>query len=234
MWLLPVVLAGCGGTTTTVVNTTSSPSSTKASPSPGPRYVKVPNAVGLPAEQVKAVMAAKGLSVFFLPLGPGGNDRCYATDQDPPPGSRTELGGYDRIHVDLRCAVPNVVGIEGRAAVAKLEAAGFDWHVDKCYKRRGELYSDCTVIGQKPVGGAEPGTEVKLSLRIDLPAGPSSGSGEECDPSYPDVCLDPAAYDYDCASGTGDGPEYVEGPLTVLPPDPYGLDGNGDGIGCDY
>jgi hypothetical protein len=30
---------------------------------------------------------------------------------------------------------------------------------------------------------------------------------EDCDPSYPEVCLDPYAADYDCAGGSGDGPE---------------------------
>lgn len=54
-----------------------------------------------------------------------------------------------------------------------------------------------------------------------------------CDPAYPDVCLDPAVEDYDCASGSGNGPEYVEGPIRVRPPDPFGLDGNGDGWGCE-
>jgi micrococcal nuclease len=30
-----------------------------------------------------------------------------------------------------------------------------------------------------------------------------------CHPSYPDVCLDPNAVDYDCAGGSGNGPLYV-------------------------
>ena len=39
--------------------------------------------------------------------------------------------------------------------------------------------------------------------------------------------------DYDCAGGSGNGPNYVHGPLKVLPPDPFGLDRDGDGIGCE-
>jgi hypothetical protein len=54
-----------------------------------------------------------------------------------------------------------------------------------------------------------------------------------CDPSYPDVCLDPAVGDYDCASGTGNGPGYVEGPIRARPPDPFDLDADGDGWGCE-
>ena len=55
------------------------------------------------------------------------------------------------------------------------------------------------------------------------------------DPSYPDAnpCIPIGAADYDCLGGTGDGPNFIAGPITVLPPDPHGLDGDGDGIGCE-
>jgi hypothetical protein len=48
-----------------------------------------------------------------------------------------------------------------------------------------------------------------------------------------DVCLHDGIGDYDCAGGTGDGPNYVRGPIRVLPPDPFDLDRDGDGTGCD-
>jgi hypothetical protein len=53
-----------------------------------------------------------------------------------------------------------------------------------------------------------------------------------CHPSYPDVCLCPNCGDYDCAGGSGNGPNYVSGPVRVLPPDPFDLDRDGDGWGC--
>ena|SRR5437899_497830 len=53
-----------------------------------------------------------------------------------------------------------------------------------------------------------------------------------CDPSYPDACLHDGIGDYDCAGGSGNGPNYVQGPIRVLPPDPFGLDANHDGWGC--
>ncbi len=54
----------------------------------------------------------------------------------------------------------------------------------------------------------------------------------ECDPNYSGACLDPYASDYDCEGGSGDGPEYT-GTVTVVGEDHYGLDSDGDGIGCE-
>lgn len=52
-----------------------------------------------------------------------------------------------------------------------------------------------------------------------------------CDPNY-SGCV-PIASDVDCAGGSGDGPAYVQGPVRVIGTDIYGLDADGDGIGCD-
>ena len=52
----------------------------------------------------------------------------------------------------------------------------------------------------------------------------------QCHPSY-DPCLDPNASDYDCEGGSGDGPEYT-GPVTVSGDDPYDLDRDRNGVGC--
>jgi hypothetical protein len=53
----------------------------------------------------------------------------------------------------------------------------------------------------------------------------------ECNPNY-SGCLDPNSPDYDCAGGSGDGPDYT-GTVEVTGYDEYGLDEDGDGIGCD-
>lgn len=45
-------------------------------------------------------------------------------------------------------------------------------------------------------------------------------------------CLPPAS-DYDCFGGDGNGPQYVYGPVRVTGSDPYGLDHDGDGKGCE-
>lgn len=55
---------------------------------------------------------------------------------------------------------------------------------------------------------------------------------ENCDPNYDGVCV-PVTSDVDCAGGSGDGPAYVRGPVYVIGSDPYGLDRDRDGVGCE-
>jgi beta-lactam-binding protein with PASTA domain len=107
-------------------------------------------------------------------------------------------------------------------------------------------YPAGTVISQSPKAGALVPPDTKVNLVVaktpapptppppsTAPPPPTTTPAPNCDPSYPDVCLDPAVEDYDCANGSGNGPEYVEGPIRVRPPDPFDLDGNGDGVGCE-
>jgi hypothetical protein len=53
----------------------------------------------------------------------------------------------------------------------------------------------------------------------------------DCTPGY-DPCIPPGD-DVDCAGGSGNGPRYVEGPVYVTGSDPYGLDTDHDGVGCE-
>jgi endonuclease YncB( thermonuclease family) len=45
-------------------------------------------------------------------------------------------------------------------------------------------------------------------------------------------CIQPGP-DVDCAGGSGNGPRYVQGPVTVTGSDPYDLDRDGDGVACE-
>lgn len=55
---------------------------------------------------------------------------------------------------------------------------------------------------------------------------PTPTKENKCDPSYPDVCVPPYPPDLNCG-------EISYRNFRVLPPDPHGLDGDKDGIGCE-
>jgi hypothetical protein len=76
-----------------------------------------------------------------------------------------------------------------------------------------------TAVGTKPPVVAPP----------PPPPGPKNSG---CHASYTGACV-PIASDVDCAGGSGNGPEYVTGPLRVVGPDIYDLERDGDGIACD-
>jgi uncharacterized protein YabE (DUF348 family) len=76
-------------------------------------------------------------------------------------------------------------------------------------------------IAKKPVTQV-----IAIGTKEELQAEPA------CDPNYDGACV-PIASDVDCAGGTGNGPAYVQGPVTVTGSDIYDLDRDGDGIACD-
>ena len=134
--------------------------------------------------------------------------------------------------------VPRLVGLTLTQAKRTLANRGLT--ATTKYRSTAQ-YRAGTVISQSRKAGARvlPDTTVTLVIAKAPPPPPPSTApppttpARNCDPSYPDVCLDPAVEDYDCAGGSGNGPEYVEGPIRVLPPDPFDLDRDGDGLGCE-
>jgi endonuclease YncB( thermonuclease family) len=54
-----------------------------------------------------------------------------------------------------------------------------------------------------------------------------------CHSSYKGACLMVGQGDYDCAGGSGNGPNYVSGPISVVGYDEFDLDRDNDGIGCE-
>ena len=124
-----------------------------------------------------------------------------------------------------------------RAALHRL-ADRLGWRIT--FKRQISSAAVGTVISQSPAPGTvvqEGSAVIVVIAKAPPPPDPapvveddSSSSGGGCTPGY-DPCLPPAS-DYDCSGGTGDGPEYT-GYVTVSGADPYGLDADGDGVGCE-
>jgi hypothetical protein len=86
------------------------------------------------------------------------------------------------------------------------------------------------------IGGVRAGRKLlsKVVTRVPVTRVIAVGTKEspQCDPNYSGACV-PIASDVDCAGGSGNGPAYVQGPVRVIGTDIYGLDADGDGIGCD-
>lgn len=62
---------------------------------------------------------------------------------------------------------------------------------------------------------------------------PTTRPASNCHPSYQGECLKVGIGDYDCAGGSGNGPNYVQGTVRVVGPDEFDLDRDGDGWGCE-
>jgi len=60
----------------------------------------------------------------------------------------------------------------------------------------------------------------------------AQAAAPSCEPGY-SPCIPLGVGDIDCAGGSGNGPRYVQGPIQVTGSDPYGLDRDHDGIGCE-
>lgn len=82
-----------------------------------------------------------------------------------------------------------------------------------------------------PATTAPPAETNKVAESSSSSPSPIEQKKGSCDPNY-SGCV-PIASDVDCASGNGDGPEYVDGPIEVIGVDKYKLDKDGDGIACE-
>lgn len=127
-------------------------------------------------------------------------------------------------------SVPVVEGRRLRAARRALQNAGLAVNV----ARKPSDEPAGTVLRQRPPGAADvrPGRTVTLIVARPQPPPPPPPDNGNCTPGY-SPCIPPGP-DVDCAGGSGDGPRYVEGPVTVTGSDPYRLDEGGEpGIGCE-
>ena len=124
--------------------------------------------------------------------------------------------------------VPSVVGKSEASAIRSLKNAGFT--VKKTTQNR-TTGRDGVVLSQSPTGEtrAKPNSVVRIVIS-NLQRSPDAGGTGNCTPGYT-PCL-PRASDYDCRGNGGNGPKYVDGPVRVKGSDPYDLDRDGNGVGC--
>lgn len=210
---------------------TPSPTPTAESPpteTEPPRSV-VPRLTGLTrgkaeARLLKAELEVRDVRQVFSPRPPG-----TVLRQSKRAGVSV-LSGTEVVLVVAKPypQVPDVVGRSKAAATTRLRDAGFKVNVTTETRTSGK---DGVVLRQRPAGStrAKPHSSVTVVVSsVVRPAAPPPPAN--CTPGY-SPCLAPA-YDYDCAGGSGDGPAYT-GWVRVTGSDPYDLDADGDGVGCD-
>ena len=135
--------------------------------------------------------------------------------------------------------VPRLVGMKLASARQRLATNGLKLRVR--YRPTARFAAGTVISQSRRIGaGVAPSSAITLVIAKALPPPPTTQPppppttpSRNCHPSYEGACLDPTASDYDCAGGSGNGPKYVQGPVRVRPPDPFDLDADGDGLGCE-
>lgn len=124
-----------------------------------------------------------------------------------------------------RVAVPDVTGLRLSSARRAAQRIGLRLLVVK--KPSDEAPG--TILNQHPLPGSSrtPGSIIRVTVVKPRPE--PEPEAQDCQGYSP--CIPPGP-DVDCAGGSGDGPRYT-GPVTVTGSDPYGLDADGDGYGCE-
>jgi hypothetical protein len=129
-----------------------------------------------------------------------------------------------------------------RLARAKVSLADHGLTARVTYKSTAR-YPAGTVIGQSRKAGAGVVPDTTITLVVAKapppppstvpPAPPPTAPPSNCHSSYQGECLKVGIGDYDCAGGSGNGPNYVQGTVRVVGPDEFDLDRDGDGWGCE-
>lgn len=96
---------------------------------------------------------------------------------------------------------------------------------------------DGTEVSRSPISEAVTTAAVDDVTRVGTrvpppPPAPEPDTASGCHSSYTGACV-PIDTDVDCAGGSGNGPSYVQGPVTVIGPDVYDLNRDDDTIACD-
>jgi FlgD Ig-like domain len=75
----------------------------------------------------------------------------------------------------------------------------------------------------------------KAVLKRKPSGGGGGGGGSNCTPGYSPCLVNHGGADYDCYGGSGNGPYYTTPGVVyrVTGSDPYGLDADNDGYGCE-
>lgn len=152
----------------------------------------------------------------------GGSSYTKTTTYSTP---KTSYSNYGYSQSDVKI-IQNFLNVElGRSMkVDGIYGAGTKAAV-KSFQYKYGLSAD-GVVGARTIAKM-----VEVSNGSITSTATKSQTTTQCNSNY-SGCV-PIASDVDCAGGSGDGPKYVRGPVRVIGYDVYGLDRDGDGIGCE-
>jgi resuscitation-promoting factor RpfB len=202
---------------------------TSSTPTPTPKLARVPVVKGLSLTKAKRKLRAAGLDAGDIDRRPSSKRKGTVLKQGVAKGTELEPGsGVPLVVAAPLPQVPSVVGKSEASAVRRLKNAGFKVRKSTQTRSTGR---DEVVLSQSPTGEtrARPNSVVRIVIS-NVQRSRNSGRSRNCTPGY-SPCLPPAS-DYDCRGGSGNGPKRT-GPVRVTGSDPYDLDRDGDGVGCD-
>lgn len=195
----------------------------------------VPDLVGLSPRRALKKLTKAGLVAGVITRVPSDQPVGTVLDQGTATGESVALGSVVAVTVAAPYpAVPEVTGDARTAAARSLRRAGFAVRVRTERRTSGR---EGAVLSQSPAGSTRlaPGSVVTLVVAHVVapppPPEPEPEPEQSCTAGY-DPCLPPAS-DYDCGGGSGNGPEYAYETVRVTGSDPYDLDSDGDGFGCE-
>src|SRR6266508_729113 len=174
------------------------------------------------------------LGILFVVLAVGctqateGEDDSLGPSPSPLGTISASIGGGIQ---QERVAVPRVVGKRLENAKEALRRDDLRLSVVRKYSSK----ASGTVLSQS----ISAGTEVRLgrTIRLVISKGPKPQPSPQpnCTSGYSPCLVYHGGADYDCYGGSGDGPYYTEPGVvyTVSGSDPYGLDADNDGSGCE-
>jgi hypothetical protein len=222
--------AGSGPQAANGPTTSAATSPPTTSPPSSPTTATVPRVLGLSLHTAQSRVEEAGF-IVTVTTRPSHAEPGTVLNISPSAGSTLAVGETVSITVAQPIPrVPNVVGLSQAKATARLKAAGYKVTV----KKQESSQPVGMVLSTSPPAGSErlSGRTVTIVVAKPVPSPPPSPS---CTPGYSPCLVSHGGADYDCAGGSGDGPYYTEPGVTyrVTGSDPYGLDADGDGYGCE-